>query len=63
LGRLKKSIEKVAELDIELLLPGHMGIVSGKKKGDVGTPPFNQKLHLLTYNNLFSLKLSLSSFS
>jgi hypothetical protein len=29
---LKKSIEKVAELDIELLLPGHMGIVSGKKK-------------------------------
>jgi glyoxylase-like metal-dependent hydrolase (beta-lactamase superfamily II) len=29
--QLKKSIEKVAERDIELLLPGHMGIVSGKK--------------------------------
>jgi glyoxylase-like metal-dependent hydrolase (beta-lactamase superfamily II) len=31
-GAVEKSIEKVAELDIELLLPGHMGIVSGKKK-------------------------------
>jgi len=30
--QLKKSIEKIAALDIELLLPGHMGIVSGKKK-------------------------------
>jgi glyoxylase-like metal-dependent hydrolase (beta-lactamase superfamily II) len=30
--QLKKSIEKVAELDLELLLPGHMGIVAGKKK-------------------------------
>ena len=29
--QLKKSIEKIAERDIELLLPGHMGIVSGKK--------------------------------
>ena len=30
--QLKKSIEKIAELDIEFLLPGHMGILSGKKK-------------------------------
>ena len=30
-AELKKSIEKVAELEIELLLPGHMGIVSGKQ--------------------------------
>jgi len=30
--QLKKSIEKVAELDIEFFLPGHMGIISGKKK-------------------------------
>ena len=28
---LKRSIEKVSELEIELLLPGHMGIVSGKQ--------------------------------
>jgi len=30
--QLKKSIEKIAELDLELLLPGHMGIISGNKK-------------------------------
>ena len=30
--QLKKSIERIAERDITLLLPGHMGIVSGKDK-------------------------------
>jgi hydroxyacylglutathione hydrolase len=29
---LKKSIESLAKLDIEYLLPGHMGIVSGTEK-------------------------------
>jgi hydroxyacylglutathione hydrolase len=29
---LKKSIEKLSQLDIEFLLPGHMGIVSGAEK-------------------------------
>jgi glyoxylase-like metal-dependent hydrolase (beta-lactamase superfamily II) len=32
-GRLlKESIEKLSKLDVEYLLPGHMGIVAGKKK-------------------------------
>lgn len=30
--QLKKSIEKVAELDIDFLLPGHMGILIKQKK-------------------------------
>jgi glyoxylase-like metal-dependent hydrolase (beta-lactamase superfamily II) len=29
---LKKSIESLSQLDIEYLLPGHMGIVSGADK-------------------------------
>lgn len=29
---MKKSIEKVAELDIDFLLPGHMGILIEQKK-------------------------------
>lgn len=28
---LKKSIEKISKLDIEILLPGHMGIITGKE--------------------------------
>lgn len=28
---LKKSIEKISQLDIEILLPGHMGIITGKE--------------------------------
>jgi glyoxylase-like metal-dependent hydrolase (beta-lactamase superfamily II) len=31
-GELKKSIEALAGLDIELLLPGHMGVVAGAEK-------------------------------
>jgi glyoxylase-like metal-dependent hydrolase (beta-lactamase superfamily II) len=30
--RLKESIEALAQLDIEYLLPGHMGIVAGAEK-------------------------------
>lgn len=29
---LKRSVEKVSSLDIELLLPGHMGVINGKEK-------------------------------
>ena len=29
---LKKSIEALSQLDIEYLLPGHMGIVTGAEK-------------------------------
>jgi hydroxyacylglutathione hydrolase len=29
---LKKSIEALSELDVEYLLPGHMGVVAGKEK-------------------------------
>jgi len=29
-AQLKESIEGLSKLDIEYLLPGHMGIVSGK---------------------------------
>jgi len=28
---LKKSIEKISQLDIEILLPGHMGIITGEE--------------------------------
>jgi len=31
LDELKKSIEKLSQLDVEYVLPGHMGIVSGKE--------------------------------
>ncbi len=31
-GDLKKSIESLAKLDVEYLLPGHMGVVVGKDK-------------------------------
>ena len=31
-AQLKESIENISTLDIEYLLPGHMGIVAGKDK-------------------------------